>query len=597
MSLRQKTLLLIGLILAGSIAVLSSSLAAILLRSFGELEVKYTERNVERARSALAEEIDALDRTALDWSAWDDTYEYMETEDEEYRAQNLIDQTFVNLELNLFLLLDRDANPIFAGGYDFHEKQAAPIPENLLNRLFFKNVFNSGLDFEKPTKGLLLLSEGILAIAARPILPSDETGPTRGILLMGQYWDSDRIAELEDRTQLDISLYRLDSDAVPEDVRQIRQKIGPVKQSSDRRQNAPIFTQVLDEDTIVGYTLLKNLFGKPILLLRVELPRDIYQQGQTALHYLIGSVLVVGLLLTGAILLLLEKLVLRRLESLSQEVREIGTSSDLSHRVRETGNDELSSLAHSVNGMLENLEIGAKALADEQERAENLLLNILPETIVDRLKHDRSAIAESFDEVSILFADIVGFTPLSAQLTPIELVDLLNLMFSTFDRLAERFGLEKIKTIGDAYMVASGLPLPRPDHAEAIADMALEMQAAVKRFHDEGGHTFQIRVGVNTGVVVAGVIGTKKFIYDLWGDAVNVASRMESSGEPGRIQLTQATYELLKDNYIFEKRGTVTVKGKGEMSTYWLKGRKETKSIKITARDDYAQPPTHPNPQ
>jgi urea ABC transporter urea binding protein len=214
-----------------------------------------------------------------------------------------------------------------------------------------------------------------------------------------------------------------------------------------------------------------------------------------------------------------------------------------------------------------------EALRLEQEKSERLLRNILPEEIVNQLKQNQDAIAQQFNEVTILFADIVGFTPLSARLKPIELVNLLNQIFSTFDELAQQLGLEKIKTIGDAYMVAAGLPTPRIDHAEAIADMALAMQAAVERFQSEQGETIQIRIGINTGVVVAGVIGKKKFIYDLWGDAVNVASRMESSGYPGSIQVTTATYERVKDKFIFEKRGTLQIKGKGEMVTYWLKDK------------------------
>ncbi|WP_264322224.1 adenylate/guanylate cyclase domain-containing protein [Zarconia navalis] len=210
----------------------------------------------------------------------------------------------------------------------------------------------------------------------------------------------------------------------------------------------------------------------------------------------------------------------------------------------------------------------------EQEKSEQLLLNILPEPIATRLKHDRGAIAEHFDEVTILFADLVGFTPLSARLQPLELVNLLNEIFSTFDRLAEKHGLEKIKTIGDAYMVAGGLPVPMPDRAAAIADMALAMQEAVTRFREERGENIQIRIGINTGVVIAGVIGIKKFIYDLWGDAVNVASRMESSGEPGSIQVTRATYEQLKDRYELHERGKIAVKGKGNMTTYWLRGKR-----------------------
>jgi PAS domain S-box-containing protein len=214
------------------------------------------------------------------------------------------------------------------------------------------------------------------------------------------------------------------------------------------------------------------------------------------------------------------------------------------------------------------------ALRIEQEKSEQLLLNILPAPIAQQLKQNRNPIAQHFDEVTILFADIVGFTPLSARLQPIALVNLLNQIFSEFDALAERLGLEKIKTIGDAYMVAAGLPTPRADHAVAIAEMALAMQQAAANFRGETGERFQIRIGINTGVVVAGVIGTKKFIYDLWGDAVNVASRMESSGEPGNIQVTASTYSRIKDDFILQARGAITVKGKGEMQTYWLTGKR-----------------------
>jgi class 3 adenylate cyclase len=160
----------------------------------------------------------------------------------------------------------------------------------------------------------------------------------------------------------------------------------------------------------------------------------------------------------------------------------------------------------------------------------------------------------------------------------------LNRVFSTFDHYAERLGLEKIKTIGDAYMVAAGLPLPRRDHAEAIAEMALSMQQAVTELQKELKEDVRIRIGINTGVVVAGVIGTHKFIYDLWGDSVNVASRMESSGEPGSIQVTASTYELLKEKYILQHRGQVKVKGKGDMETYWLLGRKRQTKARVQVK-------------
>ena len=214
------------------------------------------------------------------------------------------------------------------------------------------------------------------------------------------------------------------------------------------------------------------------------------------------------------------------------------------------------------------------ALHLAQQQSESLLLNILPKPIAEQLKQSTEAIADHFDAATILFSDIVGFTPLSARLSALELVKLLNDMFSKFDRLAETYKLEKIKTIGDAYMVASGLPLPQKDHADAIAEMALDMQVAIHNFSKQHGEEFQIRIGIHSGPVVAGVIGKKKFIYDLWGDTVNVASRMESSGTPGKIQVTAETYQLLQDRYIFEKRGQISVKGKGEMITYWLIDRK-----------------------
>ncbi|AFY39844.1 adenylate/guanylate cyclase with integral membrane sensor [[Leptolyngbya] sp. PCC 7376] len=225
-----------------------------------------------------------------------------------------------------------------------------------------------------------------------------------------------------------------------------------------------------------------------------------------------------------------------------------------------------------------------EALKQEQAKAEALLLNILPEAIATQLKEKPGTIAEQYDQATILFADIVDFTPLASRLSAQALLDILNQVFSQFDELADQYGLEKIKTIGDAYMVAGGLPIPDPNHVAAIADMALAMIDIAQNMSplqvqlDENtqlNHLLRIRIGINTGEVIAGVIGTKKFIYDLWGDSVNVASRMESSGEPNLIQVTESTYELLKDDYIFEQRGMISVKGKGAMTTYWLLGKAE----------------------
>lgn len=214
------------------------------------------------------------------------------------------------------------------------------------------------------------------------------------------------------------------------------------------------------------------------------------------------------------------------------------------------------------------------ALRVEQEKSERLLLNILPKAIAEQLKLHQSAIAEQFQEVTIMFADIVDFTPLASEMSPTKLVNLLNEIFSSFDQLAEQHNLEKIKTIGDAYMVVGGLPTVQPNHAEAVAQMALDMQQKISQFKREDGKSFHLRIGINTGSVVAGVIGIRKFSYDLWGDAVNIASRMEAQGIAGNIQVTHATYEYLKDKYFMEKRGEIILKGRGKMITYWLRERK-----------------------
>ncbi len=208
-----------------------------------------------------------------------------------------------------------------------------------------------------------------------------------------------------------------------------------------------------------------------------------------------------------------------------------------------------------------------------QQQAEMLLLNILPKEISDALKAEQRTIADQYDAVSILFADVVGFTPMAATMTPMELVGLLNQVFLCFDELIEKYDLEKIKTIGDCYMVASGVPRSRPDHATALVNLALDMQTAVAgtRF---GGRQLALRIGINSGPVVAGIIGRKKFTYDLWGESVNLASRMESHGRTRCIQITRNTYELVKDAFRCEAFGSIEVKGAGQMEVWHVLGHK-----------------------
>jgi adenylate cyclase len=211
----------------------------------------------------------------------------------------------------------------------------------------------------------------------------------------------------------------------------------------------------------------------------------------------------------------------------------------------------------------------------EHQRSESLLANILPAAIADRLKSRAEAvIADTYDEASILFADMAGYTARASDTAPEALVSFLNRVFTDFDRMVESHGLEKIKTTGDSYMVVSGVPAPRPDHAQALARLALDMREAATDLHDPHGREVPIRIGIGSGPVVAGVVGTRKFFYDVWGDAVNVASRMESTGVAGKIQVSSEVYERLKLEFVLEERGPIEVKGKGRMLTWFLVGRR-----------------------
>ena len=218
----------------------------------------------------------------------------------------------------------------------------------------------------------------------------------------------------------------------------------------------------------------------------------------------------------------------------------------------------------------------ARGRETAQARVEALLLNVLPAEVAQRLQSDPNSIADHFDEASILFADVVDFTPLSSRLGAREVVEFLDRLFTSFDELVDRHDVEKIKTIGDCYMVAAGVPSPRPDHAHALAGLALELRECAKNCLPEGTeHDLRLRIGISSGPVVAGVIGRRRFLYDLWGDTVNMASRMESHGTPDEIQITRSTWELLRDDFEAEPLGTVDVKGKGAVETWRLLGPRE----------------------
>ena len=310
---------------------------------------------------------------------------------------------------------------------------------------------------------------------------------------------------------------------------------------------------------------------------------------QSMFMFVLGQfarVLALSVFVGLVLLLLLQRRLITPISQLRDDLTAAGVAagkenSPLFYTFYQTRKDELGDVAiafchmyHQIRHEIRDRRRAEAALISEQEKSDRLLLNILPGAIAKRLKEESGALASRFDEVTILFADIVGFTQLASQMNPLELLTQLNGIFSAFDKLTEHYGLEKIKTIGDAYMIVGGVPTPRADHAIAVLEMAIEMLAVMQEFHQPDGQPFQLRIGINTGPVIAGVIGRQKFSYDLWGDSVNIASRMESHGLVGHIQVSPVTYERLRHLYQFEKRSALVIKGVGMMDTYLYQARK-----------------------
>ena len=278
------------------------------------------------------------------------------------------------------------------------------------------------------------------------------------------------------------------------------------------------------------------------------------------------------LLLTVIAAWLMTRQIVRPVKALARAARKVAAG-DLTAQVEWKWKDELGALSDTFNSMTKSIREKTELIEQKNRENERLLLNILPGEIAARLKGGEHEIADSFADVTVLFGDLVGFTALSANVPANEIVDMLNGLFSRFDEAANKLGIEKIKTIGDCYMAVCGLPKPCSDHAERMARMALRMVATTHEYGLEKGLNLQLRIGLNSGPVVAGVIGATKFIYDLWGDTVNLASRMESTGVPSEIQVTRNVYEQLKADFEFESRGAIQVKGKGEIETWLLHGQ------------------------
>ena len=363
MKLRKRTLIAIGVTFACLVLMLYLVSRVILLGSFAELEEQYARRDVERVLSALSDELAALDTMLFDWAAWDDTYIFIEDANEEYIVSNLVDETFTSPRLNLMLFINSSGQIVFGKGFDLDNEEEISVPQSLQEHLTDDALLRHP-DTESSIAGIVLLPEGPLLVASRPILTSEEEGPLRGTMIMGRYLDSTEVERLAEITHVSLSVRRSDDEQMPPDFQAARAALSP-----SFPQEASVFVQPLSAESVAGYALLNDIYGEPSLMLRVDMPREIYQQGQTSMLYLVFLLMVGGMAFTGMSSLMTDKIVISRLVRLNADVNSIGASGDLSTRVLATGRDELSSLADTINGMLAALERSQT----ERKRAEEAL--------------------------------------------------------------------------------------------------------------------------------------------------------------------------------------------------------------------------------
>ena len=347
MTLRKKTLMIVGLTIIGLLVILYFVTQITLVRSFTELEEQYTRQNVERALSALFNDLLTLDAIANDWAAWDDTYDFIEDANDEYLQSNLIDGTFTELRLNLMLFINPSGQIVYGKAFDLQNEEEIPVPQALQEHLSAGDLLVYHPDTESSISGIVLLPEAPVLVVSQPILTSEDEGPIRGALIMGRYLDTNEIERLAEQTHLSLTMHRYDYSSIPTDFQAAIPFLS---------EEAPILVRPLDEQSIAGYALLKDIYEQPILLLRVDMPRDIYAQGQASVSYFILSLLAVGVVLSAVIILLLDRLVLSRFAHLSKSVTSICASGDLSARVSMTGKDELSSIGDTINRILAAVE-------------------------------------------------------------------------------------------------------------------------------------------------------------------------------------------------------------------------------------------------
>lgn len=384
MTLRRKTLLIIAGTFYGVIILLFFISRNILLESYADLERQSVYRDVERVQASYSQELASLETTTADWAAWDDTYAFITDRNEGYIRSNLTDSTFVELGLNLMLYIDSSGKIVISKAFDLEKEKEMPLPPSIASYLVDHDYLVAHQDTESRHTGTIALPEGPMMLSSQPILTSEDEGPIRGTLIMGRYLDAAKINELAATTLFPISIYRFGDPQAPRDFSVARASISAA---------VPVFVQPLNEQSVAGYTFIKDIGGHSALMLRVDAPRDIYRQGQSAISYLILTIVGVSLAFGLVTILLLEKQVLSRLSYLSRSVSDIGTSGNLSARVSVPGSDELSRLGATINGMLAALE-QSEAELQELFKKEQALRQDLEAEINKRVEFTRALVHE-----------------------------------------------------------------------------------------------------------------------------------------------------------------------------------------------------------
>jgi len=345
--MRQKTITIIVLASISMITILYTVSQTILLNSFAKLEDQNTRQNVERVLSALSNEFSELNSKCGDWAEWDDTYAYVQDLNNNYKQANLVGGSFINIRVNFLLFVNASGHLVSSMAFDLKNMTEMAIPQSVLQLLSANDILWRHQDTNSSLTGIVLLPEDPLLIASRPILTSQREGPIRGALIFARYFNNDEVERLAEIVHLPLIMHRSDDSQMPSDFRAA---------SSSLSEKDPIFVNPSNTDSVAGFALISDVFGNPVLMLRAEMPRDIYKQGQATINYLVLSFFAACIVFSALIMLLLEKVVLSRLTQLTASVSNVGKDKDLSARVSMTGNDELSTLAGSINSMLPEIE-------------------------------------------------------------------------------------------------------------------------------------------------------------------------------------------------------------------------------------------------